>query len=83
MIGVLTGHAALRKHLRTIRVIDDPICENCGSEDETAINFLGNCDRFMALRQRFFGFPNLESMDVRKLNISDLLAYIKATHRFE
>ncbi len=83
VIGVLTGHAALRKHMHTIRVIDDPICENCVREDETAIHFLGNCDRFMAPRQRIFGFPKLESMDVRKLNISDLLAYIKATHRFE
>jgi hypothetical protein len=40
LVGFLTGHCPLNKHLHNMGPIDEPICIVCEMEDESAFCFL-------------------------------------------
>jgi hypothetical protein len=46
MVGLLTGHCHLKGHLFKLGLINDPICERCLEEDESATHNL--CDEALA-----------------------------------
>jgi hypothetical protein len=48
LVGLLTGHVALRRHLFLLNKEEDPMCPHCGEAEETAMHFLGNCSAFTA-----------------------------------
>ena len=35
MLGLLTGHCTLNRHLAIMQIQDDPLCPACGEEEET------------------------------------------------
>jgi len=35
IIGLLTGHVALNRHLTVMKIRTDPLCPKCGEEKET------------------------------------------------
>jgi hypothetical protein len=37
VIGMLTGHNTLRRHLHVMGLSADPICRKCGTEEETSV----------------------------------------------
>jgi hypothetical protein len=37
VIGLLTGHNTLRRHLHIIGLSDNPTCRKCGTEEETSV----------------------------------------------
>ena len=43
VMGVLTGHCALNRHLHLMGKVDDPGCPKCGEDDETVVHFLCRC----------------------------------------
>jgi hypothetical protein len=43
LVGLLTGRCHLKGHLFKLGLTDDPICERCLEEDESATHIL--CDR--------------------------------------
>jgi len=43
IVGIITGHVALNRHLKLIGVKDNSICPPCSEEEETALHFLGQC----------------------------------------
>jgi hypothetical protein len=59
MVGLLTGHCHLKGHLFKMRLTDDPICERCLEEDESATHILCDCEAIANLRfrhlQLFYG----------------------------
>lgn len=83
VVGILTGHARLNRHLHLIGVIDDPLCQQCTQESETSLHFIGSCDRYMVLRQEIFGSALLRKEDVNDLKVSDVQAYIRKSGRFD
>jgi len=43
LVGLLTGHTTLNRHLCVMKLRKDPLCSACGEEKETAFHFLGRC----------------------------------------
>jgi hypothetical protein len=72
-VAVLTEHASVRKHLRTVGLFEgDPTCRLCRKEaDSAACNVLLR----VLVRQRFDGFGNLvlETKDIRTASVRDIL----------
>jgi hypothetical protein len=59
VVGLPTGHCHLKGHLLKLGLTDDPICERCLEEDESATHILRDCEavahiRFRHLRQSFY-----------------------------
>jgi len=40
VIGLLTGHNTLRKHLYIMELNNNPTCRKCGTEEETSFHIL-------------------------------------------
>ena len=43
VIGLLTGHNTLRRHLHLLRLTDSPLCRTCGVKEETLAHILCEC----------------------------------------
>jgi hypothetical protein len=39
LIGLLTGHNTLRRHLYVMGMSNNPTCRKCGTEEETSVPF--------------------------------------------
>jgi len=81
VVGVLTGHNTLRRHLSILGVEPSPYCVVCRVE-ETSYHFLCRCVRFAALRWRIWGADPLEVADIQRAKVGDLLRFIRGTGRF-
>jgi hypothetical protein len=55
IVGLFTGHCHLKGHLFKLGLIDDPICEMCLEEDESATHVLRDCEAIAYLRFRHLG----------------------------
>jgi hypothetical protein len=55
MVGLLTGHCHLNGHLYNLWLTDDPTCERCLEEDESATHVLCDCEAIAYLRFRHLG----------------------------
>jgi hypothetical protein len=72
VIGLLTGHNTLKRHLHVMGLSADPTCSKCGTEE-------GECRALASLRHRYLGsfFLNLE--DVRVLGVGAIWNFAKGT----
>jgi hypothetical protein len=60
VVGLFTGHCRLNGHLFKLGLADDPTCERCLEDDESAAHILCDCEaiaylRFRHLDQFFYG----------------------------
>ena len=55
LVGLLTGHIALNRHLTVVKIRADPLCTACGEEEETPYHFLGKCCASVMVRYSIFG----------------------------
>ena len=44
VIGLLTGRNTLRRHLYLMGLSNNPICRKCGTEEETSVHILCECE---------------------------------------
>lgn len=51
IVGFLTGHCQLRKHLHTMGLVDTPLCRMCEREDETVGHVLCECPELSSIRE--------------------------------
>jgi hypothetical protein len=51
----ITGHCHIKGHLFKLGLTDDPTCERCLEEDESATHFLCDCEAIAYLRFRHLG----------------------------
>ena len=80
IVGLLTGHCHLRKHLNTIGVYDGPItCRKCGEGEETASHVLFECPTTAFKRFQTLGYPGQEIENIHSDPITSLLNFIKDT----
>ena len=49
VISLITGHNALRRHLYVMRLSNNPICRKCGTEEETSVHVLCECEAVASL----------------------------------
>ena len=47
---LISGHAALNKHLHKMGLVNSPTCPSCGDQDETVEHLLGHCPAHSQLR---------------------------------
>jgi hypothetical protein len=67
VIGLLTGHNTLRRHLHIMGLCDDPMCRKCGTEEETSVHILCECEALASLRHAYLGFFFLDPEDIKEL----------------
>ncbi|KAJ2939962.1 hypothetical protein O0L34_g6668 [Tuta absoluta] len=82
IIGLLTGHCDLNKHLYTMKLKDDPSCPECGQE-ESSFHYLAECPSYSLPRWEYLGNDKLEERDLTNISLKDVLHFCRATRRFE
>ena len=50
LVGLLTGHCRLNKHMSTIGLTEELLCRFCQEEEETAVHILCHCEGLSRLR---------------------------------
>jgi hypothetical protein len=76
-VAVLTGHAAVRGHLRTMGLFNgDPPCRFCRMETET-VQHITCCCETLALQRYIFGKPFVEPKDISTASLRDLCLFIR------
>ncbi|KAJ8915461.1 hypothetical protein NQ315_003224 [Exocentrus adspersus] len=60
MVGILTGHCRLRRHLHLMGIEESPLCPECGEGEDTPIHLLGHCIAFGRLRYKVFGAAEMQ-----------------------
>ena len=79
VIGLPTGHKTLTRHLYVMGLSDTPICRKCGTEKETSVHVLCECEALASLRHSYLGSFFLDPENIRKLNIGAIWKFAKET----
>jgi len=69
VIGLLTGHNTLRRHVHVVGLSNNPTCRKCGNEEETSLHILGKREALVPLRLRHLGSFFLDTEDFRLLGV--------------
>ena len=83
LVGILTGHCPVNRHLNIMGLVNDPLCPFCGREEETALHFVGRCEHFSAIRLRLFGRYPLQPEEIQTAGYKELLRFLRETGRFD
>jgi hypothetical protein len=83
LIGLLTGHVRLNKHLHRMGLVSDPICVACGIEEESALHFICVCPTLANLRTQIFGKPILSVSEYEEKSAGSFVQFAEKSGRFE
>ena len=83
LVGIMTGHNYLNSHMKNMRVVGSPTCLKCLEEDETAEHFLCSCPAYSSTRLRTVGEWTIDPNVICRINLRDVLSFIKKTKRLE
>jgi hypothetical protein len=78
VVGLLTGHYHLKGHLYKLGLTDDPTCDRCLQEDESATRILCDCDAIAYLKFRHLGQFFMEPSDYYDAPIFKVLHFIRS-----
>ena len=81
VVGAITGHCGLNKHLARMTLINDPEC-TCGLEEETGLHLICDCPKFFTSRHRILGNQMIEPWELSELGPSTLDRFLVRTKRF-
>jgi hypothetical protein len=76
VVRLLTGHCHLKGHLFKLGITDDPTCERCLQEDESATHILCDCEAIAHLQFRHLGQFFMEPSDFYDAPIFRVLHFI-------
>jgi len=79
VIGLLTGHNTLRRHLHIMGLGNDSICRKCGTEEETSVHILCECEALASLRHAYLGSFFFDPEDIRVLGMGAIWNFAKGT----
>jgi hypothetical protein len=77
--GLLTGHNTLRRHLHIMGLSNDPMCRKCGTEEETSVHILCECEALASLRHAYLGSFFLDPEDIQELGLEAIWNFPKGT----
>lgn len=83
VVGLITGHMRLNKHLNVLGIRDDPDCDRCGGGAGPAIHFLCKCPGYNVLRKSIFGCDHLNERGSVSSNIGRLACFALRSGRFQ
>jgi len=69
----------VRRHLYVIGLSNKPICRKCGTEEETSVNILCECEDLASLRHTYLGSLFLDREDIRELSTGAIWNFAKGT----
>ena len=76
--GLLTGHCRLNKHLKTMRLTQDPLCRFCRREPETSEHILCDCEVLERKRMIYIGQGRPSMGDYWTKPLTQILELIRA-----
>jgi hypothetical protein len=79
VIGLLIGHNTLRRHPYVTGLSNNPTCRKCGTEEETSVHVLCECEALASLRHTYLGSFFLDPEDIRVLGVGAIWNYVKGT----
>ena len=79
VIGLLTGHNTLRRHLHLMGITNSPLCRRCGAEDETSAHTLCEHEALASLRHAYLGSFFLDPEDIKSLSLGAIWNFSKGT----
>jgi len=82
LVGILTGHADLNRHLHIMGLRQDSGCPLCQEDEDTSLHFIANCSALMLLRKNILGDFTLSLDSLRNIHWFLLLKFAKASKRF-
>ncbi|XP_047999780.1 uncharacterized protein LOC125236904 [Leguminivora glycinivorella] len=75
LVGLMTGHNTLNKHLNNIGITDSPMCRACMEAEETTKHFLLECKQVEVYRNKYLGTPN--TLKEVFSNLKTLLGFVE------
>jgi hypothetical protein len=79
VIGLLTGHNTLRRHLHVMGLSNDPACRKCGTEEEISVHILCECETLASIRHKYLGSFFLDLEDISVLGVGAIWNFVKGT----
>ena len=67
LVGLLTSHADLNRHLYTMKVRDDELCPFCQEEEESSLHFLAKCTATMNICRDNFGHHQMDYNELSRV----------------
>jgi hypothetical protein len=67
--GLLTRHNTLRRHPYVMGLCDNHTCMKCGTEEETSVHILHECETSASLRHGYLSSFFLDPEDIMNLSI--------------
>jgi hypothetical protein len=77
VIGLLTGHNTLRRHLYVMGLSNDPTCRKRGTEEEISVHVLCECEALASLRHSYPGSFFFNPEDIRVLGVGAIWNFAK------
>lgn len=74
-IGLITGHCKVNNHLVKLRLRDDPDCDLCGRDRETAEHLLCKCEALSNIRLGLYGRASIDAKDLLKDSLQKLIYF--------
>jgi hypothetical protein len=79
VIGLLTGHNTLRRHLCLLGLLDNALFRRCGRMEETLAHILCKCEALASLRHAYLGSFFLEPKDIQSISLGAIWSFSKAS----
>jgi hypothetical protein len=83
LVGLLTGHNSLLRHLNMIGVVPNGLCPSCHRAEETSQHFLCDCPTFSSTRKSVYGDFMLIPDSIRDSGWKKLLIFAAKSGRFD
>jgi hypothetical protein len=78
VVELLAGHSHQKEHLSKLRLTEDPTCERCLQEDESATHISCHCEAIAYLRYHHLGQFFMEPSDFYDDPINKVLHFIRS-----
>ena len=81
VVGIITGHCLVNKHLHNLKITQSSLCDKCNSDEESAFHLVCLCPSYARLRLKVLGDHTLNLDQYRALSVNDILKFVELTGR--
>lgn len=77
IIGTITGHCKLNKHMQRMNLTQSATCRRCNEEDETPLHLITECPALITERAKIFNTRIMTTENIKNAKLEDILKFIK------